>query len=284
MKRQLLLVVLASIAMVVGACSSGGASRSSAPSASPPGSAAPGPAATGSAAPGSAAPTAPAAGVDGKTYLSTDVKGVTMVPGTRITLAFRDGSLSAGGGCNAIGGAYTITGDRLSTAHLITTEMGCAQPLMEQDRWLAKLLSGSTMALAGDTLTLDDGTVRLTLLDREVAKPDKPITGTKWVLDGIVTGDAASSVPTGVTASMRIVDGRVELDTGCNTGGGPVTVTDDTLTFGAMALTKKACMAGPAAVEAAVVSTLTGTVHYTIEADVLTIDAGTSGLVFRAAP
>jgi heat shock protein HslJ len=268
MKRHSLLLVLASIATVVGACSSG-ASGSSAPSA-PPSS--------------SAAPSAAVPGLDGKTYLSTDVKGVTMVPGTRIRMAFKDNTLSASGGCNSMHGAYTVTGDRLSAPMLAMTEMACAEPLMQQDQWLARLLGGATIALAGDTLTLDDGTVRLTMLDREVASPDKPIEGTTWVLDGIVTGDAVSSVPTGVTASMRIVDGRVEVDAGCNTGGGPVTVTADTLAFGPMMLTKKACTAGPGTVEGAVVGTLTGTVNYTIDADVLTIDAGKSGLVFRAAP
>jgi heat shock protein HslJ len=47
-------------------------------------------------------------------------------------------------------------------------------------------------------------------------------------------------------------------------------------------LTKRACQEGPASVEGAVTSTLTGTVHYTIETDRLTVDAGGPGLVFRA--
>ena len=235
----------------------------------------------------STAPTHSADGtlaLDGKTYLSTDATGVTLVPGSRIRLTFKDGSLGANGGCNLMSGAYTITADRLTAPQMAMSEMACAEPLMQQDQWLARLLGGATIALVGDTLTLDDGTIRLMLKDREVASPDKPIEGTQWILDGIVAGDAVSSVPAGVTASMRIKDGRLELNAGCNIGGGSVTVTDDTLAFGPIGLTKRACERGPGAVEAAVLTTLAGTVRYTIEADVLTVDGGDSGLTFRAAP
>ena len=50
-----------------------------------------------------------------------------------------------------------------------------------------------------------------------------------------------------------------------------------------MMLTKRACQAGPSSVEQAVTTVLTGTVDYAIDADLLTIDAGGPGLVFRAA-
>ena len=160
--------------------------------------------------------------------------------------------MSAQGGCNSMGGAYTITGDRLKATQMFMTAMGCDEPRMQQDEWLAGLLGGAGISLAGDTLTLDDGTVRLTLVDREVASPDKPIEGTRWLLDGIVTGDAVSSVPAGVTASLRIVGGRAEVEAGCNSGGGSVAVSADTLTFGPIGLTKKACEPAAMAVERAV--------------------------------
>ena len=91
---------------------------------------------------------------------------------------------------------------------------------MQQDQWLTNLLGDARIATAGDTLTLDNGKIRLTLLDREVASPDKPLIGTQWMLDSIVDGGAVSSVPAGVTASMRIVDGQLELDAGCNMAAG----------------------------------------------------------------
>ena len=240
-------------ALIVAACSSAGAPSSSPPS------------------------------LDGHTYLSTDIEGAGLVPGTRIRLSFADGSLSANGGCNIMGGAYSIEGDRLVTTQLSMTEMGCDEPRALQDEWLARFLGGVTFTLDGDTLTLSDGTIRLTLLDEEVATPDQPIEGTRWVLDGMVTGDAVSSVPMGVTASIQINDGRLDLEAGCNKGGGTVEVAPDQLTFGPMMLTKMACEAGPMAVETAVTSVLSGPVGYTIDAGVLMLDAGDAGLVFRAA-
>ena len=226
----------------------------------------------------------PAPSLTGKTYLSTDVQGVALVPGSRIQLTFTSDGVNANGGCNSIGGPYKIADDRFKVTQMASTAMGCEAPLMKQDEWLVDLLEDARLALAGDTLTLDNGKIRLTLLDREIASPDKPLVGTKWVLDSIIDGDAVSSVPAGVTASMRIVDGQLELDAGCNGGGGPVAVTADTLEFGPLMLTKRACQAGPASVEQAVTTVLTGTVSYTVDADLLTIDAGGPGLVFRAAP
>ena len=95
--------------------------------------------------------------------------------------------------------------------------------------------------------------------DREVADPDRPIEGTNWILDGIRTGDAVSSVPAGVTASIRIADGQIAVNDGCNVGSGTVTVAADTLTFGPLMMSKRPCQVGTAGVESAVTTVLTGT-------------------------
>jgi heat shock protein HslJ len=243
-----------------------------------------------SAGPGGASPGAdasPSSGIgalDGKTYLSTAVKGATLVPGTRIRLSFTNDTVDASGGCNALGGSATIANSRLKTTELITTDMGCADPLMQQDRWIAGLLGDSAITIAGDQMTLDDGTVQATFLDREVADPDRPIEGTQWVLDGISSGNATSSVPAGVTSTLVISGGHAAVETGCNNGSASVEVAADTLTFGPMALTRMACPEAQSSVESAVVKVLDGTVHYNIDADILTIDAGTNGLAYRAAP
>jgi heat shock protein HslJ len=222
--------------------------------------------------------------LDGHTYLSTQTQGADLVAGTRIRLTFADGQLSANAGCNIMGGVYSIEGDQLRTVQLSMTEMGCDEQRARQDEWLARFLgSSATVNIDGDTLTLTAGTITLTLLDEEVATPDQPLEGTRWVLEGIVAGDVVSSVPAGVTASIQIANGRADLKAGCNQGGGPVEVTGDQLTFGPMMLTKMACEAGPMSVESAVVSVLSGAVAYTIDADLLTLAAGDAGLIFRAA-
>ena len=85
-----------------------------------------------------------------------------------------------------MGGAYVINGERLAVEQMMTTEMACEPALMEQDQWLAALLDGAIVALAGDTLTLAKDGDRLSLLDREVADPDRPLIGTRWIVDGLV--------------------------------------------------------------------------------------------------
>jgi heat shock protein HslJ len=232
----------------------------------------------------STAPTPAALDLNGHTYLSTGSTGVTLVPGTQVTITFKDANLSASAGCNSMGGAYKLEGDHLTTAQMITTEMGCAAPLMAQDQWLAKFLTDVRLAQDGATLTMTQGATTLTLLDKTVATPDKPIEGTLWILDAIASGGAASSIPQGVVSTLRIVDGKAEVDTGCNTGGGDVTVTGDSLTFGPLVLTKKACQADTAAVEAAVTKVLTGTVVYEIDADALVLQPRADGLIYRATP
>jgi len=226
----------------------------------------------------------PSVALDGRTFLSTAIQGADLVPGTRIRLSFTGGDLSASGGCNIIGGAYTVDAGRLVTASLAMTEMACEEPRMQQDEWLTGLLGGATLTLDGDTLALANDGATLTLFDAKVATPDVPIEGTRWILDGIVSGNAVSSVPAGVTSAIRIVADRVDVETGCNIGGGQVGVADDVLTFGPIALTKRGCEDGPAAVEQAVMAVLSGAVGYSIDADTLTLDTGAPGLIFRAVP
>jgi heat shock protein HslJ len=152
------------------------------------------------------APTPAPPTLDGHTYLSTGIQGATLVAGTQVRLTFADGSLTASGGCNIMGGSYSIDGDRLTAGQMFMTEMACDAARQRQDEWLARFLGNVRLALAGDTLTMSDGAVTLTLLDQEIATPDEPLEGTRWVLDGILTGDAVSSVPAAVhdaTAPVR---------------------------------------------------------------------------------
>lgn len=224
------------------------------------------------------------ASLDGRTFLSTAIDGASLVPDSQVRLSFADGNLSANAGCNHLGGTYAIDGNRIRTAQTSTTEMGCEEPLMRQDQWLAAFLTDVTFSLDGDTLILTNGNVRLTLTDKEVVTPDQSLEGRTWTLDGIVSGDAVSSVPVGVSASITIEGDRVDVHAGCNTGGGSVEVTPDTLTFGPIATTKMACEAGAMSVETAVLAILSGPVNYSIDAGLLTLDAGGAGLMFRAAP
>jgi len=229
-------------------------------------------------------------GLDGRTFLSTGVTGRQLVPGTRVRLAFDEGSLSADAGCNQMGGQVRLDGDRLIADGLAGTEMGCEPDLMEQDTWLVELLqSEPEVVLDGDALTLrgTDGTV-IQLMDREVADPDRPLVGTTWRLDAITKGTdshgTASSIPAGVTSTLRITEGgQLEVAPGCNTGGADVKVGEGVLQVGPVITTLMACTGEPGRVEADVLAVIKeGEVGYSIEADRLTLTNGDNGLVYRA--
>jgi heat shock protein HslJ len=230
----------------------------------------------------------------GRTFLSTSVtengQPRELVAGTRITLNFfADGHrLGAQAGCNQMGGPASFEGGRLVVGDMATTEMGCDPPRHAQDEWLARFLTSKpTWDRSGSTLTLDNGTVRIVLEDREVADPDRALRGTKWVVDTIVDGDSASSVPAGVEAHLTFEEGnRFSGNTGCNGMGGSSAVHEakSTITFSEVITTKMACDDDRMRVEQAVLDTLDGDVAYQIDADVLRLDGpGGHGLRLRAA-
>jgi heat shock protein HslJ len=230
----------------------------------------------------------------GRTFLSTSVtengRPKPLVAGTRITLNFfSDGHrLGAQAGCNQMGGPASFEDGRLVVKDMSTTEMGCDPPRHAQDEWLARFLTSQpNWVRSGSTLTLDNGTVRIVLEDREVADPDRALRGTKWVVDTIVDRDAASSVPAGVEAHLTIEDGnRFSGNTGCNGMGGNSAVHEakSTITFSEVITTKMACDDDRMRVERAVLDTLDGDVAYQIDADVLRLDGpGGHGLRLRAA-
>ena len=122
------------------------------------------------------------------------------------------------------------------------------------------------------------------LLDRRFADPDHPLEGTVWQIDGIIDGDAVSSVPGEVRATVRFEDGRVAVEVAdCNEGGADVEIGSSTLRVGPLVMTEPACAGAPVEVEAVVVAVLEGRIDYAIEAAPLTLTSPSGkGLVLRA--
>jgi heat shock protein HslJ len=225
----------------------------------------------------------PGGELDGREVLATGAQGFEIVGGTTIRLAFERASVRADAGCNHMSSDYEVVDGVLHLGSLGSTAMACDPPLMDQDERLATfLMSKPAVELDGDTLTLTSGRSVITLLDREVADPDRPLEGTRWVLDTIVSGDSASSIPTGITASLTISDGTMRIDSGCNTGSAPVGVRDHVIDVGRLTITLVRCSDEQMEVERAMVDTLQGSVSFTVEAARLTLTAGDRGLSFVA--
>lgn len=231
---------------------------------------------------------APAGGLSGREFWSTAVVGHALVPDTRVHIAFNaDGTIGAGAGCNSMGGTWSIEGATLGIQVSQMTEMGCPDDRFAQDDWLVDwLASGLTATLDGDGLVLTGGGVTMTLLDREVADPDQPLEGTTWVLDGLESGGGGegvvASVPSGVRATIRLDGDRLEVDTGCNTGGATTTVDGDTLTVGPLSLTKRGCEPNATEVERFMTQVVRGPLAVEIDGQVLRLIGPDSGLTFLA--
>lgn len=232
----------------------------------------------------------------GRTFLSTSVtengQPKPLVEGTRITLRFDDErrQLGASAGCNSMGGSASFEDGRLVVDDLATTEMGCDPPRHAQDEWVGGFLtSRPTWTVEGPVLTLDNGNARMVLEDRETADPDRPLRGTKWMVDTIIEGESASSVPAGAEAHVVFGDGddreRFAGHAGCNGMGGNSVVDEraSRITFSDVITTKMACDDDTMRLERAVLATLRGAVGYRIDADRLRLDGPDGhGLGLRA--
>jgi heat shock protein HslJ len=227
--------------------------------------------------------------IDGRTFVSIVVKDGEdvhpLVPGTDIRVSFNGNQISVQAGCNHYGGTYHLDGDTLVVEGGAMTEMGCDAPRHAQDDWAFGLIgSGPTLALSGDDLVITAGQTIIQMKDRDVVEPDQPLAGPTWVLNSIITGDAVSSVPADIVATIKLnADGTVDIQPGCNSGGGTYTVDADTIDFKDLILTRMACMGGGSEVEAAVMSVLDADgITFAIESSSLTLSAGDLGLVFTA--
>ncbi|MEO6058883.1 MAG: META domain-containing protein [Candidatus Limnocylindria bacterium] len=223
--------------------------------------------------------------LEGRTFLSTSVTkdGVErpLVADTRIRLSLEDGRLGASAGCNIYGADYSISNGHLVASGGSMTEMGCDDERSAQDEWLFAFLGSSpTIRFDSDGMVLEyEGTV-ITLLDREIADPDLALVGPTWTVASIIDGDAVSSFPTDVAATLQFhADGTVAVNTGCNSGGGTYTLSGSGIQFSNIALTERFCEGPAGQMEAAVTPILqAASVSYQIEARNLTVMAGSQGL------
>jgi heat shock protein HslJ len=229
-----------------------------------------------------------ACGDDGSAATSSEPWGRTFLadgpPPLRVVFS-DDQRVSAVAECNHIAGSASIEDGALRVDEWSITEMGCDPERHAYDEWLLGFLTSSpAVALDGDTLTLSSGSDTLVLTDREVADPDRPLEQTRWLVDGLVSGDAVSSVPAGADDAFVVFSpGRVEGSTGCNSFGADTTIDGDEIEVGPMTSTKVACDGAAMAVEDAIFATLTGTVRYEITGAQLTLSGPDgNGVLLRA--
>jgi heat shock protein HslJ len=213
---------------------------------------------------------------DTATSGGSDVWGRTFVtdgpPPLRVGFT-DDHQVTAVAECNHLSANARIEDGVLTVDAMGGTEMGCDPDRHAYDEFLASFFQSSpTVALDGPMLTLTSGADTLVLTDREVADPDRPLTGTRWVVDGLIDGDSVSSMPAGAQEAFVVFSpGRVEGKTGCNSFGADTTVDGDRIEVQELVTTDVACGDVVMAVEQAMYAALHGTVTYEIDASRLTL-------------
>ncbi|MCE5339494.1 MAG: META domain-containing protein [Methanomicrobiaceae archaeon] len=214
---------------------------------------------------------------------------VPVLAGTTVTAVFgADGNLGGSAGCNHYGADYTQDGANLTIEPAVRTEMYCENPkgIMEQeDRYLALLANVTTHRVESDRLFLSDQKgVDLLVFERAVQKPDLPLTGTDWVLEGYSTGaDAVSSVIAGTTVTTKFSpDGNVTGNAGCNHYGGGYSLNGTNLSVSSLYSTLMYCgEPGVMEQEAKYLGLLANVSSYRVEGDRLTLlDETGAGLLF----
>lgn len=227
----------------------------------------------------------------GREFVSTEVQGASIPGGGPLELGFADDRITAYAGCNRATATVDLSDGKVVTGELASTMMACLGERGDADAWVAALLGAQPdWTLDGDTLTLRSGAQVVTLLDRTVADPDRPLVGTNWIVQSTIAADAITTSAALERAGAHLLldpKGTVSGNTGCNNFNGPATVSESdsatTIVFGPLATTRMACEPDLAEVEQAVLAVLSGTVEATVDADELRLKKSDgTGLVLRA--
>lgn len=133
-----------------------------------------------------------------------------------ITINFADDQVSGTASCNGYGGTFQINGSSISISNLAMTEMACSpEETMEAEAMFSDAITRVDTVSVDGTLTLSADGVEI-VFERLEPVPESELTGTRWILDGLIQGDAVASPVAGSEAFIELSsDGSVTGDTGC---------------------------------------------------------------------
>lgn len=196
-------------------------------------------------------------------------------------------TISGSGGCNAFGGTLVIEGESISVGDIESTQEACEDEEVNQRElaFFTMLDNVTRYEVSRDTLNLYDAQDALlasltvaddadvVIEDDEVVEEETAVQVDPTLLDDIiwslvyivVGGDALVPVPDNANPNLIFADGAVSGNAGCNQFNGPVVIEDESIDFGALALTQVACDAELTALETAVVDLLENAATYSVE-------------------
>jgi heat shock protein HslJ len=184
-----------------------------------------------------------AVGLEGSAWLLESLAGRGVAPKPAVTLRFEQGRVQGNDGCNQYGGPYTADGASIRLGgSLMSTQMACPEPVMQQARAFTDALSMARAArIVGERLVLLDASG--TELARFTAQA-QGLAGTSWRVTGYNNGrQAVVSVDAGATLTLQFsADGSVGGSGGCNRYTGTYTTSSGGLRFGPLGATRRACV------------------------------------------
>jgi heat shock protein HslJ len=161
---------------------------------------------------------------------------------TEVTVAFTDGMVSGDAGCNTFAGTYDEAGGALSIGPLAGTKKACQPPVMAQEAAVTGALArAGSYRMEGGRLVLstEGGPEELVFL------PRRPVTlpGSRWLLTGIIDGDALSIPEAGVPVSLAFDASGTAItgQTGCGDYAAQVAVTGNRVKVSPALVTATAC-------------------------------------------
>ena len=210
-------------------------------------------------------------------WVVTQIEGRAPLAAAVPTLEFSTDQVTGFGSCNRFGGGYRSSGTSLSFDDLAMSAMACVgEGVMEQESAFSAALSKvSAVRAAGADLELLDssGAIVLKLGTPPPVAPDRPLEGTTWLLESIVSGETASSVVAGSRVSLAFADGQLS-GKACNNFRASATVSGSEVKIGPVMSTKMACgEPGVSEQETQVFATLAKVTSLAVKGDRLTLSA-----------
>ena len=214
-------------------------------------------------------------------------------PGDVVRATFDRGSVSFQATCNTMSGNASVDADGVLAVDSVGgTEMGCPGKGLAQDEWLVDFFTSAPVLDrldVGFSLTGGGTALRFLPPDASPAVDDRPLEGTSWRLTGVEErdGDAVgmTGVPPRTQAWLRIEDGEVRFETGCNSGGGRVTVEADRLLLRRVVVTTAGCLGPGAPLEGPQLDVLMHRrASWSVDGDQLRLSRGGTALLYTAAP
>ena len=218
--------------------------------------------------------------LNGRLFILERLDGHTLVGESSVQVAFTlDGRIGFSAGCVGDGGEYSLEGDVLVVGRREggIPDIACHEDIVVQEQWLSEFFRGRPkLTIEGSRLIVARENVVMTLLDRLVADPDRPLVGPKWNINTLGHGGYSSTVSYETVPWVTFsADGTLMLFGGCNQGSGHYEATATRLTFDSVLFDDAVCPPGEGLSvmeqETFLRQVFTGTADYRIEARSLSI-------------